>query len=1167
MSKSLALRILISLKVLETFKASETLKFLIPFIPFKYSFDIETYSHNHRAFPDKSYFEDIIFSISITLQNFMKPETKRDIMIIIGPTKKVEGVETHYVNDEIEVVNKFCEIVEKEDPDVFIGYNIFGFDYDYMNTRLQDVGETWKNISRLENGNCQMTELSWNSSAYGFQRLRIFDCPGRISVDMLPYIKRDHKLSLYNLSSVGKHFLGEEKFDLKPWEMFAIHQEMAKQIEVLKEITDEEDYIKALKILKENYKNYDIKKVKKILKAIDDNTLIVKYNVQDTYLVMRLFEKLNVWISLIELASIFRVSPMDLFTRGQQKRCIAQLYHTASHQNYILTKRASDYIFFNGGYVADPKVGFWPLAICFDFNSLYPSIMIAYNICFTTLLPTLKGVDKNIYNFFEIKQEEPRSPKPPKDDNFDYGEYEEGYEENSDKIVGEKVHREYQFGFVKSTTKKGLLPSILQDLLAKRKSVKKEMKAINKQVDIINEHILLPYKKNNNMKISDIKDEKAKKIFTNFFPNVSEDDSLENYQEYLNKEFFSMKVNSSILDSRQLGLKISANSLYGFLGAQVKGKFSLIEASMCVTSRGRELIIDSGLYFEKNYGATVVYGDSIPGYEPVLLCDYNGQVFTERIDSLVKEEEWMNYEGFKFYENNRREKQQASLKLCCWTKGHWTPIIRVIRHKTNKKIYRISTYKGIVDVTEDHSLLDSNWQILKPAEIIVNETKLAQSYPEPLRRKFLNSNETLSFDSKLEAAKKYYQLKLSGIDTCLFSVNNKFYLDYCSFIEHLHDTTVRSVKLIDSDYTDYVYDIETEEGFFQAGIGEINVKNTDSTMVHVPSIKDFSKIYEMADIMEKDINGHPDIKDEDGNIIKPAKKGIFPPPLNLEFEKAMRALFMKKKHYAYMEYASDGSIIKEKNSQRENLNVKGILLARRDNCQWIRKAYEKIIRTIFAGGSIQDSFDIIIDAIIDVIELKFGKDNCNLKSITRELSIIKSMGSNYKSRTYPLAIFHELTKEVNRPVNPGERFPFVVVNDHLNRDKMGYKMRTNEMFIEEWETSGYEYANKIEETFKSDLGLFPPEEIDSFYYINNVLMEPVDKLFRYGYLKIIDKYKDYGYDPRFNNRLRRVSVITPIKMIILMFKDLSSKLENKEAFESLVKDLIKLKKWFREIEI
>ena len=1127
--------------------------------PIVMSFDIETYSHNHRAFPQKHYFEDIIFSISFTVQVFMKPETKKDIMIIIGPTKKVEGVEIHYVNNEIEVIQKFFEIVNREDPDVFIGYNIFGFDYDYMNTRLTDVGMEWENVGRLENKGCEMKELAWNSSAYGFQRLRVFDCPGRISVDMLPLIKRDHKLPMYNLSAVGKHFLGEEKFDLKAHEMFAIHQEMMKQLDVLKELTGKENYLEGIKELKKNHKNYDRDKVVRILEAIDKNTLIIKYNVMDTLLVTRLFEKLNVWISLIELSAIVRVTPMEFFTRGQQKRCIAQLYHAASHKNIVLTKRANDFVFFNGGYVADPKVGFWPLAICFDFNSLYPSIMIAYNICFTTLLPTLVGVDKKIYNNFSIKQEEPRSPKPPSDDNFDYGEFDADYEENSDKVVGEKVHREYQFGFVKRDVKQGLLPSILQDLLANRKRVKKDMKAINKEVDIIDKNILIPYRENKNMEIGDIENEKALKIFKRIFPQASPGERLDIYSDLLNKEFFSMKVNSIIFDSRQLGLKVSANSLYGFLGAQVKGKFSLIEGSMAVTSRGRELIIESSLYFEKHYGAVTVYGDSVMGDEPVLLCDFDGNVFIEEISKLVKEEDWIPYEGFKVDDSNRREKQQANVNLCAWSKCDWSQIKRIIRHKTRKDIYRISTFKGEVCVTEDHSLLNDYWEIIKPAECKPGETRLAQSYPEFEKKEFPpNEGNLRKFGTKVEAARYYYNMKSKGYECCVLGLC----IAKCGNIEHVHEgDVVRGIDIIYENYEEYVYDIETEFGFFQAGIGEINIKNTDSTMVHVPSIKDFSKIHEMADIMEKDINGHPEIKDKDGKVIQKAKKSIFPPPLNLEFEKAMRALFMKKKHYAYMEYDGNGEIIKEKNSDQENLNVKGILLARRDNCQWVRKIYENVIRTIFRGDSIKIAFNIIIDGIINVIKLKFN--------ITDELSIVKSMGSNYKSRNYPLAIFHELMKEVGRPVNPGERFRFVVVDDHKERDKMGYKMRTNELFLEQWETTKYKYGDKIPDDFKSKLGLFPPEEIDSFYYINNVLMSPIDKLFEYGYLDIIKKYEPYDYKPRFNTRMRPVSVMTPVKMVICLIKDMKKNLERDDItpVKAILNDLEELKTWFGKIEV
>lgn len=928
----------ISWKSIEPLKKNAESWFSYPIIC---SFDIESYSHRHRAFPQKRHFEDIIFSISLTFQVYMKPETKKDYIIIIGPTVPVEGVITYNVETEMEVLEKFFDIIEIEDPDVFIGYNIFGFDYDYINARLLDVACEWRNVGRLIENECFMDNKSWNSSAYGYNKLNIFKCPGRISIDMLPYIKRDHKLPMYNLATVGKHFLGETKVDLKAHEMFAIHKNIVDNMYLLMTKTEEADYTNALKKY-ENHKDVLTSDEKAAFeKAKSDNTLIVKYNVMDSLLVIRLFEKLNVWLSLIELSSIVRVTPMDFFTRGQQVRCIAQLYHAASHKNIVLTRRERDYTFFNGGKVEDPKVGFWELAICFDFNSLYPSIMMAYNICFTTLLPTLKEVEKDKYHFFQINQEEPKDAKPPKNDNFDFGEYDDDYESADTKIVGETVHKEYQFGFVKNNVKKGLLPEIVGNLLDQRKKVKKEMKGINKKIDILDKGLIAKYNDNKDMLLSEM-DEKAWHLFAQLFPTAQKGEKVSNYHEKINKEFFSMKVNSVILDSRQLGLKVSANSMYGFLGAQVKGKYSLIEGSMSVTSRGRELITDASLYFEKHYGATTVYGD------------------------------------------------------------------------------------------------------------------------------------------------------------------------------------------------------------------------TDSTMVYVPGLENNKeKIWEMADEMEQSINGCKEERDAEGNIIREAKEGIFPPPLYLEFEKAMKALFMRKKHYAYMEYDSKGEIIKEKGSDLEHLNVKGIVLARRDNCRWIRTTYETIIRAIFAGQHIREVYNIIIDAIIEVIELKFN--------ITEELAIIKGMGSNYKSETFALAIFAEVMKSLHRPVNPGERFPYVIVNDHTGRDKLGQKMRTIELFLEQWESAGFEYGSEVPADYVNPDGLYPPEEIDSFYYISKVLMNPIDKLFEYGHLKIIEKYDNCKYTPKHNTRLRPVSVRTPIKMVVLLIKDMMKKADkNEEKFniKTVIPHLNYLKKWF-----
>lgn len=884
------------------------------------SFDIESYSHRHRAFPQKHYFEDIIFSISLTFQVYMKPETKKDYIIIIGPTEPVEGVEIYVVNNELEVIEKFFDIIEQEDPDVFIGYNIFGFDYEYIHVRLTDVACEWRNIGRLLEIECSMHDRSWQSDAYGYVNMNILDCPGRISVDMLPYIKREHKLPIYSLAAVGKKFIGDTKLDLKAYEMFQIHKKMTDMLHIIMERTKTEDYNSAYEEYKKNPSILNEEENKEFLEVKKKNTIIVDYNVKDSLLVIRLFEKLNVWISLIELSNIVRVTPMEFFTRGQQVRCIAQLYHAATHKRIVLTRRVMEYIYFNGGYVADPIPGFWELVLCFDFNSLYPSIMIAYNICFTTLIPRLKGVDENIYKLFEITQEEPKDFKPPKDDKFDYGEWDEDYveEEEEEEEEGkkkkrkkkkvEKIKKEYNFAFVKKEVRKGLLPEILETLLGNRKRVKKELKGKKKDIENIDKYILIPYQNNKKIKISDL-DKKAREIINDF--DVKEDDEVSLHIEKIKKKFFGIKVNAIVLDSQQLGLKVSANSLYGFLGAQVKGKYSLIEGSMVVTFMGRNLIIEASIYFEKHYGATVVYGD------------------------------------------------------------------------------------------------------------------------------------------------------------------------------------------------------------------------TDSTMVSIPGLKK-EDVWKMAEEMEKSINGCEEIKDKEGNIIQEAKKSIFPKPLYLEAEKAMLALFMKKKHYAYMEYDENGEIIKEKGSDKKQLNVKGLMIARRGNSKWVTDSYEELLRSRFDKVSMEEQLIIIYKNILKLI---------TTINIEENLTLVKSMGSNYKSQSFPLAIFSELMKSLYRPINPGERFPCVIVEDHQGRTKQGYKLRTLEIFMEQWEGTGFNFGDKIPSDYRRTDGLFPPENIDYFYYINNFMMKPIDNLFYYNNLNDIEKYAHIKTIPKYNKRLRKVALNTPVKMMVLIMKD------------------------------
>jgi DNA polymerase delta subunit 1 len=207
-----------------------------------------------------------------------------------------------------------------------------------------------------------------------------------------------------------------------------------------------------------------------------------------------------------------------LLTRGQQIKVVSQLLRKAKEQDLLIPAMKIDVNDeFEGATVIEPIRGYYDVPIStLDFSSLYPSIMIAHNLCYTTLLRSKDNIDSNDYI---------QTPS---------GNY-----------------------FVKTNLRKGILPEILENLLKARKRAKEMMKE--------------------------------------------------------EKDPFRYKV----LDGRQLALKISANSVYGFTGAQV-GKLPCLEISQSVTSFGRQMIektkqlVESKFTIANGYAhdCKVIYGDT-----------------------------------------------------------------------------------------------------------------------------------------------------------------------------------------------------------------------------------------------------------------------------------------------------------------------------------------------------------------------------------------------------------------------------------------------------------------------------------------------------------------------------------------------------------------------------
>jgi hypothetical protein len=134
----------------------------------------------------------------------------------------------------------------------------------------------------------------------------------------------------------------------------------------------------------------------------------------------------------------------------------------------------------------------------------------------------------------------------------------------------------------------------------------------------------------------------------------------------------------------------------------------------------------------------VVYGDSVTGDTPLLLKKDN-QIYIETIESIFDESKKIEYPGFKMFDKTiRLEKEYSTTDYQIWTDIGWVNIKKVIRHKCDKKIYRVLTHTGCIDVTEDHSLLNSNLEAVKPGEIKIGDS-LSHTFPKD----FIENKETI----------------------------------------------------------------------------------------------------------------------------------------------------------------------------------------------------------------------------------------------------------------------------------------------------------------------------------------------------------------------------------------------------------------------------------------
>lgn len=374
------------------------------------SFDIECLNGENGEFPKPE--TNKVIAIANAVSDSRTSEITQKVVFSLGRTD-FKGVDVFEFKNEKNMLISWAKFVTVLDPDVITGYNIQNFDIMYLITRAIHI----EAIEALYLGRylyeaSSVRKQVFSSNQLGARDNFVTNIAGRVQIDMISVVRRDFKLRCYKLNSVAAHFLNETKNDVKFTEIRSLHE-------------------------------------------TSDATRgrLAAYCMQDAILPMKLLQLFTVLVKTVEMARVTGITINDVLSRGQQFRVRSKLLRVCNDRNIVITLRTGEKekVEFAGAYVISPKCNYYKTPIVtLDFVSLYPSIMMANNLCYSTLLTEEQAM---CLGFVEGKH----YLRTPSNDLF-----------------------------VKANIFKGLLPEILETLLEKRSYVKQleksEQNAFQKQI-------------------------------------------------------------------------------------------------------------------------------------------------------------------------------------------------------------------------------------------------------------------------------------------------------------------------------------------------------------------------------------------------------------------------------------------------------------------------------------------------------------------------------------------------------------------------------------------------------------------------------------------------------------------------------------------------------------
>jgi DNA polymerase elongation subunit (family B) len=497
----------------------------------------------------------------------------------------------------------------------------------------------------------------------------------------------------------------------------------------------------------------------------------------------------------------------------------------------------------------------------------------------------------------------------------------------------------------------------------------------------------------------------------------------------------------AVVDAGQLADKGIANSTYGVTAANKKTPVSCRPVASSICATGRQNLVtshDKVLEKFKVEVKNIIYGDSVTGDTPVLVR--RNKTFPKFVTISELSSKWGVWST---YTGEKEEMRPEMLEV--WSDKGWTRVHRVIRHMTDKQMYLVHTPHGMVECTEDHSLLLANGAAVRPADIKPGDALLHANPPETYtdadvpcafragqylsKMRHMELEEQHMMFARLPALEAYVRGKYGDAKNMLNVVKStKLGAAHVAFVaarlglnpivkmhgkgmflvraleegEEAETTVAQTARL---QQPQMVYDLETDNGHFAVGPGKLVVHNTDSIMLQVVG-KTFKESFEFGKTVAKYLT-HEVFGEWDDLV--------------MEFESLeYKFLLVRKKGYATESWSAIDKPPKAK--------VKGLAVVRGgDFPRACTVMMQKLLDICDECGG------LVIDAITLISVLELGRHLETMVDMTMPMEdyiISKSLGTVDKkdgSGTEHLRVAEKMEKRFGIPVVVKTKVDYVYI--------------------------------------------------------------------------------------------------------------------------------------------